>query len=199
MGIAFTAMAFKDCLENGGTAIKLDFIRSQSFKVADKQVRVGTRGDDGRMRFKGGDIVRERDDLYKVDCCVTGSKEGTPTDPKFPLINVFRENMFKKVAMLVGPGENFVGYTPVFEGDNAGPRCDAVFYKYVTEYCEKMGWHWEPQAAQMPHMNVLDLSVFPNMSRRHIALSRDHGGLCMLSEDDIWEGAKNVWENLRSF
>ena len=27
MGMAFTAMAFEDCLENGETAVKLDFIR----------------------------------------------------------------------------------------------------------------------------------------------------------------------------
>ena len=42
----------------------------------------------------------------------------------------------------------------------------------------------------MPHMNVLDLSVFPSMSRRHIDKSRECGGLHVLAEDQIWETDK---------
>jgi hypothetical protein len=45
-------------------------------------------------------------------------------------------------------------------------------------------------------MNVLDLSVFPNMSRRHIAESRKCDGIKVLSEAEIWENAKTVWDAL---
>jgi hypothetical protein len=50
----------------------------------------------------------------------------------------------------------------------------------------------------MPHMNVLDLSVFPNMSRRHVQLARKRCGLKVLSENEIWAAAKRVWEDLES-
>lgn len=50
----------------------------------------------------------------------------------------------------------------------------------------------------MPHLNVLDLSVFPAMSRRHMALARAHGGLCVLKEDEIWAAANQVWNDLPS-
>ena len=48
----------------------------------------------------------------------------------------------------------------------------------------------------MPHMNVLDLSVFPCMSRRHIELCRQNGGPQVLQNDKIWENAQNVWATL---
>ena len=196
MGVAFVCFAFEDCIENGGVAMKLEFLRAQSHKVAERQVREGSRNDvTGRMEYNG-DIVRNRDDTYLVDCCVTGSNEGSADNPKFPLLNAFRDNIFKKVEKLVGPGGDFEGYTPIFQGDNAGPHQDKPFMKFVTEYCEEKGWHWEPQAAQMPHMNVLDLSVFPCMSRRHIAKAREVGGLRVLSENDIWSCAQDVWNEL---
>jgi hypothetical protein len=97
---------------------------------------------------------------------------------------------------LIKEGGKYAGYIPIIQGDNAGPHQDAAFLRGVKWYCETKGWHWEPQAAQMPHMNVLDLSVFPNMSRRHIAESRKCDGLKVLSEAEIWENAENVWNNL---
>ena len=51
----------------------------------------------------------------------------------------------------------------------------------------------------MPHMNVLDLSVFPCMSRRHIKRAREKGGLKVLSEDEIWKVAEEVWRALPNF
>ena len=53
-------------------------------------------------------------------------------------------------------------------------------------------------APQMPHINVLDLSVFPAMSRRHTALARARGGLRVLKENEIWSAAEQVWHDLPS-
>lgn len=135
---------------------------------------------------------------YLVDCAVTGSDPGTADNPKFPLVAVFRDYIFPKVNQLVGPGGKYEGYIPVFQGDNAGPHQEGQYVQYVTNYCTERGWHWEPQAPQMPHMNVLDLSVFPAMSRRHTALARARGGLCVLKEDDILTAAEQVWNDLPS-
>jgi hypothetical protein len=156
MGVAFVPFAFQDSIENRGKAVKLDFLWCQSYKVVEKLVREGVRWENGRIK-------RRKGELY-----VTGSKAGTADNPKLPLLNVFLNNLFPKVERLVGHGGEFDGYTPIFQGDNAGPHQDKAHIKFVTEYCTEKGWHWEPQAAQMPHMNVLDLSVFPSMSRSHI-------------------------------
>ncbi len=50
----------------------------------------------------------------------------------------------------------------------------------------------------MPHMNVCDLSVFPGMSKQHSKLSRDHHGMHVLTEDQIWQTAKQVERQLPS-
>ena len=109
---------------------------------------------------------------------------------------MFTDHIFPKIEQLVGPGGKYEGYTPIIQGDNAGPHQDATFLNLVKQHCAQKGWHWEPQAAQMPDMNVLDLSVFPSMSRRHIQKCREVGGLKVLSQDEIWDNALAVWNAL---
>jgi hypothetical protein len=96
MGMAFFAFAFEDSIENGGKAVKLDFLWCQSYKVAKKLVREGVHGENGRITYSGP-IKQWKGDLYLVDCCVTGSEAGTADDPKLPLRKVFHNNIFPKV------------------------------------------------------------------------------------------------------
>ena len=198
MAMAVVAYAFKDNIENGGDAIKLAFTRCQSNKVAKKTVRESRR-DPNTQRLKyDGKVLQTKGDLYKVDCCVTGSNHGTVDSPKFPLMAYFEHNVFKALKDLVKPGGRYDGYTVVIQGDNAGPHNDATYLNFVKQYCTREGWHWEPQGPQMPHMNVLDLSVFLNMSRRHNQLARDNYGMHVLKEDEIFDVAQQVYDNLPS-
>ena len=162
MGIAFTAFAFEDCIMNGGKAHKVGFFRSQSYKVAEKQQRQMVRQTDGRIRATGP-IVRRKDDLYLIDCCVTGSTDGTSTDPKFSLARLFRNGIRQRVKELVGPGGRFEGHTVIFQADSAGPHIEKAFVDEFDNMCEEEGWYKENQAPQMPHMNTCDLTVFPAM------------------------------------
>jgi hypothetical protein len=74
---------------------------------------------------------------------------------------------------LTAAGQRYHGYKEIFQGDNAGPHQDAKFLREIKDYCgKKQNWYLEPQAAQMPHMNVLNLSVFPCMSSRNTEASR---------------------------
>jgi hypothetical protein len=45
-------------------------------------------------------------------------------------------------------------------------------------------------------MHVLDLSAFPMMSWHHRYLSRRQGGMKVLMEDEIWQAALQVWEEI---
>ena len=144
MGVCTVGFAFVDCVENGGTAVKLDFSRCQSFKVAGKLQRKSRRDDDGKLVYDG-EVLRRKGDLYKVDCNVTGSSCGTADDPKFALLRYFLDLVFEAVKDLVKVGGQFQGYKPIIQGDNAGPHQDAQYKKGVEEYCEKQGWKWIPQ------------------------------------------------------
>jgi hypothetical protein len=198
MGVAFVAFAFEDNFENGGEAMKLAFFRAQSNKVADREQRQATHHPPPIGIKYDGPVIRKKGDTYLVDCCVTGSTTGTATDPKFPLKLVFSNCIFPQLDELTRPGGQYEGYKVVVQGDNAGPHQDAEYLRYVRGECETRGWHWKPQAPQMPHMNVLDLSVFPAMSRRHIQRCRETNGLKVLSENEIWSVAEKVWEDLPS-
>ena len=82
----------------------------------------------------------------------------------------------------------------MIQGDQAGPHEDTEFKRVMeVELAKRIGWHWEPQAPQMPHANVLDLGMFPAMSKRHTDLARQWNGLGVLKEDEIWRSAKAVF------
>ena len=197
MAVAFTAYAFKDCTDNGGDGIKLGLFRAQSYKVAKRMVRQRVRQRSGSFRATG-EIIRQKGDLFLVEYAVTGSEEGTSDNPKFSLKQLFETTIFPDVEKLVGPGGKYEGYKVIFQGDNAGPHREQAYFDFVTSYCREKGWYWKPQALQMPHMNNLDLSVFPCMSRRHTQLAREQNRLRMLTEDQIWDTAKSVWDRLPS-
>jgi hypothetical protein len=197
MAVAFTAYAFDSHIENGGHGIKLGFFRTHKCKIAAKTVRESRIDEATGGRKFDGEVIRNKGDAYFVDCNVTGSDEGTATDPKFALMGLFQGTIFPRVAELVGPGGEYEGYVPVFQGDNAGPHQDGTFKQYVEDQCRERGWKWEPQAPQMPHMNNLDLAVFPAMSRRHSAVLKEHSNT-VASCDDIWKAAKHVWDTLDS-
>lgn len=89
-------------------------------------------------------VIHEKDDPWLVDCAVTGSSLGTPDDPKFPLKEYFRRTIFPIVDELISLGGKYFGYTPIFQGDNAGPHEEVQYLTFVREYCANKGWYWEP-------------------------------------------------------
>lgn len=139
--------------------------------------------------------MRRQGDAYSVDTTVTGNSEGTSDNPKFSLKRLFMDLVFELVETYVKPGGQFEGYTPVFQGDQAGPHEEETFKTAMTQTCAANGWYWEPQAPQMPHLNVLDLAVFPAMSKRHSELTRRHTH-SVASKDVIWDAAEEVWARL---
>ena len=173
MAVAFTAYAFDSNVKNGGHGIKFGLYRVQAARVSQRDVRQSRRNEEGNLPYDG-DIIRMKGDAYLIDCNVTGSNEGTSTNPKFSLLALFRDQIFPKIELLVGDGGEYEGYLPVFQGDNAGPHTDATFHTFVKAFCDSKGWKWEPQAAQMPHLNNLDLAVFPMMSKRPSALLKTY-------------------------
>ena len=47
-------------------------------------------------------------------------------------------------------------------------------------------------------MNVLDLSVFQNMRKCHAQVSRDHHGMNVMTEDQMWQAAYKAYKQLPS-
>jgi len=184
--VAVTAYAFSGNVENGRDGLKLGLYHVQASHIAKQRVCKSHRDDDGKLCYDG-EIIREAGDAYLVNCNVTGSHHGTSDNPKFCLLDLFWDHIFPCVDALVRAGGEYPNYIPVFHGDNARPHQDS----------QTKGWHWEPQAPQMPHMNNLDLAVFPTMSKQHSALLRQNSNKMALAEE-IWEKCESVWKQLAS-
>ena len=93
MGVRFVAACFYDTLENGCVVKTFPFICAQGRKKAKRDVRESRVLLDGSMNYDG-DIVRCKYDMYWVDCCVTGSNDGTLSDPKCSLKRIFKVVIF---------------------------------------------------------------------------------------------------------
>ena len=89
MGICTLGYAFVDNVENGGDAIKIDFSRCQSYKIAGRIQRVGRRDELTEKMKYDREVLRRKDDLFLVDCNVTGSNCGNVDDLKFALLDYF--------------------------------------------------------------------------------------------------------------
>ena len=193
MGIAVVGYAFDGTPDNGGIGVKIAFTRAQAAKIASKiQPAASGVNANGNTVFQG-EILRNVNDKYMVDVCVTGSNSGTTDNPKFALLPFFQSEIFEQVDTLVCAGGQLEGYTPVFQGDSAGPHVEADFLRTVLQMCAKKGWMWEPQGPQMPYMNVCDLCLFPSMSKEHSHLTRKTTS-SVAKTDVIWENAVRVWD-----
>jgi hypothetical protein len=125
--------------------------------------------------------------------------EGRCTNPKFLLWALFiRDQIFPNIERLVRNGGKYEGYLPVFQGSNAGPHVDATFHTFLKEFCDSKGWKWEPQAEQMPHMNNLDLAVFPMMSKHHHSTLLNMYSAIQAPPEEIWCMAEQVWASMGS-
>lgn len=168
---AFTPFTFQNTIENNGNAIKLRLFQAQSFEVVEKEAREGVRQEDVTMRMKSP-IKRSRDNLYLIDCAVTIiSSDVTAKDPKCSPQCVIEHCIFPTVQKLFAAGGKYQGYNVVYQGDGAGPHVEAAFLEFICTSCEREYWARQPHAAQMPHINVLNLAVFPCISQRHYSVA----------------------------
>jgi hypothetical protein len=201
MVAALVAFAFEDSPENGGVGLRLGIHRVQAAKVAQREVNM-TDPDTGKRPKAGvtlsngfeGKLVRKSGEVWMGAVEVVANSRGTAKNPKFSLMN-FLEVVFAQIAIIVGVGGEWAGYTPIFQWDGAGPHTAKALVKFALEYCETKGWAWEPQSSQCPYLNVLDLLVFPALSKKHSDLLRQYTAKTVAPADRIYEAAHNVFMN----
>ena len=203
MVVAATGFAFEDHFENGGEGVALGLYRCWAAKTAQRQVHKAHKDPEtGAITFpnvaNGGTLLRVKGQQYMVDVTVTGSNEGSSTEPKFSLLRLLREHLFPDVDKLVCVGGLYEGYKPVWQWDNAGPHADGTLVQWIKETCAAKGWLWMPQSPQLPISNTCDLYVFPLMARLHAHLCREEAGKSVASTDVIWQKVQEVWRNMPS-
>jgi len=103
---------------------------------------------EGRTRYRGNPIKHRKGEPYLIDCNVTGSDRGSPTNPKFALRDLWEYTLIPSIEDLVRVGGPCEGATVIFQEDNAGPHCDATYKTFLTEEFAARDWRIELQAPQ---------------------------------------------------
>jgi hypothetical protein len=158
--------------ELGGKDYLIGLHRCQSFKVVQRKIREETKDVKTGKRFSNRNLVKcNRGDLVITDCNVIGSNYGTASKPKFPLMELWTTVLFPELDALVKAGGPCDEALVVHQDeDNAGPHIDKVYKSWLQKHFDSRGWKLEHQAPQGPYTNVLDLQMFPAMSKRHSEL-----------------------------
>ena len=78
-----------------------------------------------------------------------------------------------------------------------GPHKEGGYHAWLTSEFEKRGWKLELQAPQGPYTNVLDLQVFPAMSKKHSELLQVFNNT-EADTERIWKIALEIWKGITS-
>ena len=78
-----------------------------------------------------------------------------------------------------------------------GPHKEGGFHQWLTTAFITRGWKLELQAPQGPYTNVLDLQVFPAMSKKHSELLQIFNNT-EADTDRIWKIAMEIWKGISS-
>ena len=78
-----------------------------------------------------------------------------------------------------------------------GPHKERAYHAWLTSEFERRSWKLELQAPQGPHTNVLDLQVFPAMSKKHSELLQVYNNT-EVDIDRIWKITYEIWKGITS-
>ncbi len=78
-----------------------------------------------------------------------------------------------------------------------GPHKEGNYHEWLTNEFSRRGWKLELQAPQGPYTNVLDLQVFPAMSKKHSELLQIFNNT-EADTDRIWKIALEIWTGISS-
>jgi hypothetical protein len=91
--------------ELGGQGFLIGVNRCAGFKIPLRDIRISTRDPvTKKLTFIGNPIIHAQGIPYLVDCNMTGSNPGTPTQPCFPLKSLWEHCLIPSVEKLVAPG-----------------------------------------------------------------------------------------------
>jgi hypothetical protein len=114
--------SYKDC------AIGLH--RYQGYRICQRVQREGkTDPETGTTFYKGNAVIREKGEMYLVDCNVFGEDIGTVTEPKFVLRLLWQHVLLPAFDELVAPGGLCEHALVVHQEDNAGPHTQGGYHE----------------------------------------------------------------------
>ena len=140
---------FADDPDLGGEGFLIGCNRCAGFKVPSRDIRIATRDPlTKKLTYKGNPIKHPKGIPFLVDCNVTGTNPGTPTNPCFPLKTLWEHCLIPSLEKLTAPGGPCEGALVILQEDNAGPHTEGNYHAWMTAAFAERQWRIELQAPQ---------------------------------------------------
>ncbi len=88
-----------------------------------------------------------------MDCNVTGTDTGTPSNPKFALKGLWEDCLLPQLDALVADNGPCAGAVVCHQEDNAGPHKEGNFHSWLEAEFKKRNWQLKLQAPQGPYIH----------------------------------------------
>ena len=158
MGRATVGYLFTNDPELDGEGYCIGLHRCESFRVCLNSTYETERDPvTNAIHHKSKIIKNRKGDLYRVAAAMLlgRSNKGTPTDPKFPLLQLWEVVLLPALDSMVAPGGPCAGAVVVHQEDNAGSHKEGIYAEWLQAQFDDRGWK---------------LELFPCMSKRHSEL-----------------------------
>jgi hypothetical protein len=164
--ICFTNSPEEGC--DGYNAISLN--RCHGFKVCRKTTKEVTKNTiTGRNESKNNAIKNNKCDLVLQDCNVTGTDTGTPSNPKFSLKDLWEDCLLPQLDVLVAADGPCRGHC-MSPRRQCRPAQRRPIPSMARGRIQEKELAVRTSGPSRAYTNVLDLQLFPAMSKRHSSL-----------------------------
>ena len=140
-------------------------------------------------------VLRKKGQFYFKNLEITGSSTGTTKNPKFCLLDWFKNIEIpacEELCRKVGTTQKTILR---YQMDGAGPHQDGKLLEFINDEFQKRGWLLKFQPSNSPVTNVKDDCLFPALSKH---ISREQGinkGSQIFTPDELWAAVKKCWHN----
>ena len=140
-------------------------------------------------------VLQKKGQFYFKNLEITGSSTGTTKNPKFCLLDWFKNIEIpacEELCRKVGTTQKTILR---YQMDGAGPHQDGKLLEFINDEFQKRGWLLKFQPSNSPVTNVKDDCLFPALSKHISREQRINKGSQIFTPDELWVAVKKCWHN----
>jgi hypothetical protein len=187
-------------IEKGGVAHKISLTRAGRMQKAKKDSYKRFYQEDGTYHYPKipENKLRMKGEMYFESMEITGSNEGTATDPKFSLLKHWKETELPALDVTAQKIQSNNGKQVIvrYQWDSATPHVNSILTEFLQKEFDRRGWILVPQPANSPLTNTKDAALFPSLSK---SVTTEQGlmhGSYVLQGEQLWDIVKLAWERM---
>ena len=187
-------------ITKGGKAIPISCYRCVKMVKQSKDSYKRVYKDDGSYHYPKipENLIKKKGDWYSRNVELTGCSEGTASDPKCSLLQIYKDEIIPSIHEKIVEKFSNNGTRDVIivkQEDGAGLHTNKKYLKEMNELFAARGWILFNQPSQSPMTNVHDACIFPMMSKAATTVSVIDYDARLIKGEELHEVVMKVWNN----